>query len=494
MPGTAVTNAFTGNVPDARGFDGITSAINGAANSPVVGGIGDVSPPDQALAVGPSTAGTAIVEYVNDALNIYAPDGRTLLGAIPGYQIYGLPAYLSLADPRAYRDPQTGHWFLTQFTYGDGIAAPLSTQLLAVSQTTSPFGPYTAFAIDTSDSSNTAGGCPCFGDFDQVGINSSGFFIATNEYSVDEPKFNGTLIYAMSKDALISAAMSVGKPVPAVKRYVVRPSRDRFGAYHLSPATVTQGSSEPNTEYFVESNSKLAYSAGLTVYALLDTSLLNSGRRPRLVEATMASEPYSFPPLATQRSGPTPYGCSVNFCATASLQTDFNAVQEVTYANGHLYAELDTGFNFGTGQNSGAAWFVLHPVPHPGWLAVSLVSNGYVETPEDLLYPVIGVNKAGKGYLSFAISASTRYPSTAYMTFNGSSGPAGPIHIAAAGANPLDDFTCYPPYSTGQCRYGDYSMSQYYNGRIYMASEYVAPEPRDALSNWSTRIWDAPVP
>ena len=108
--------------------------------------------------------------------------------------------------------------------------------------------------------------------------------------------------------------------------------------------------------------------------------------------------------------------------------------------------------------------------------------------------PVIGVNKAGKGYLNFAISSSTRYPSTAYMAFNGSSGPSGPIRIAASGVNPLDDFTCYPPFSSGQCRYGDYSMAQYYNGQIYMASEYVAPQPRDTLSNWSTRIWYAPVP
>ena len=68
------------------------------------------------------------------------------------------------------------------------------------------------------------------------------------------------------------------------------------------------------------------------------------------------------------------------------------------------------------------------------------------------------------------------------------------MRIAAKGAGPLDDFTCYPPFTTGQCRYGDYSMAQNYNGKIYMATEYVAPQPRDVLSNWSTRVWYAPVP
>jgi hypothetical protein len=68
------------------------------------------------------------------------------------------------------------------------------------------------------------------------------------------------------------------------------------------------------------------------------------------------------------------------------------------------------------------------------------------------------------------------------------------VHIAAPGADPLDDFTCYPPFSTGQCRYGDYSMARVYNGKIYLATEYVAPQPRDVMSDWGTPIWDAPVP
>jgi hypothetical protein len=37
-------------------------------------------------------------------------------------------------------------------------------------------------------------------------------------------------------------------------------------------------------------------------------------------------------------------------------------------------------------------------------------------------------------------------------------------------------------------------MAQNFNGKIYMASEYVAPQPRDLKSNWGTRVWSAPVP
>jgi hypothetical protein len=115
----ALTGFTSGNVAGEHGFDGITAAINAAANSPSLGAAGDVTPPDQGLAVGPSPSGT-----------------------------------------------------LT-----DGTSNGLADQYIAVSQTTSPFGPYTIFSFDTS-----APGCPCFGDYDQVGLNNSGIYIATNEF------------------------------------------------------------------------------------------------------------------------------------------------------------------------------------------------------------------------------------------------------------------------------------------------------------------------
>ena len=485
----SLTGFTNSNVAGEHGFDGLTSAIN-AANNPV---FGDVSPPDQGLAVGPSPAGTAVVEFINQSLNIYSASGKSLLGAIPGFQVFGIPAASFLSDPRAYWDPQTGHWFLTMFTVGDGISAPLSTQYIAVSQTTSPFSAFTVFSIDTSDSGNTAGGCPCLGDFDQVGADNSGFYIATNEFSVDGPNFNGSVIYATSKGGLITAARGNG-PMPAVQSYHVASAGDPFGAYHLSPSSVTQGASAPNTEYFVESNANTNFGSGLEVYALLGTGALNAGGRPPLVMTSVATQDYSTPPNAFQMSGPFPLGQSLGQTGVGQLQTDFDAVQEVTYAGGRLYAELSTGFDFGTGQNSGAAWFVLRPTPGGSSVSASLVSDGTVKTSQQLLYPVIGVNASGHGYMNFAVSATSRYPSTGYMVFNGASGPTGDIHISAHGLTPLDDFTCYPPFSSGQCRYGDYSMAQNFNGEIYMASEYTAPQPRDANSNWGTRIWAAPVP
>ncbi|MGH9298186.1 MAG: hypothetical protein ACRDZP_09485, partial [Acidimicrobiales bacterium] len=69
LRGSAITT-FAGNVKGASGFDGVTSAINSAANSPTYGGFGDVSPPDQGFAAGPSADGTVLMDFVNQSLTI----------------------------------------------------------------------------------------------------------------------------------------------------------------------------------------------------------------------------------------------------------------------------------------------------------------------------------------------------------------------------------------------------------------------------------------
>jgi len=295
-----------------------------------------------------------------------------------------------------------------------------------------------------------------------------------------------------------------GGSAPVVQRYTVPltptslgagGTADAFAGYHLSPSTVTQGSSDPNTEYFVESNANLpnnATATGLETFALLGTDVLASGGRPPLVMTTVPTESYSeLPPNAIQKSGPTPLGTSVGFDGTPVLETDFNAVQEVTYADGQLYAELSTGLAFGSGTVAGAAWFVLQPTPGTGSVSVNNAANGYVETTQNLLYPVIGVNASGKGDMAFAVAGPDMYPSAAYVSFDGTHGPGNEVQIAAAGVAPLDDFSCYPyfGFSTGQCRYGDYSMAQEYNGNVYMATEYIGAQPRDTLANWGTRVF-----
>jgi hypothetical protein len=489
VPGVAVTSRWEGIVPGAHGFNGLNSLTSGALNASS-SGVGYVSPPDPALAVGRSPKGTAVLELVNDALAIYSPAGKTLLKPVPAYRFFGLPAGTVLSGARAYNDG-VGRWFVIESATVSGRKGAQSAIYLAVSRTTDPFGQWSVFRLDTSDSADTAGGCPCFDNLAQLGGNGWGLYVSANQYSAATGHFTGTVIYAVKIYSLYSPPHPFSAP-PPVRSYVVPAASDSFGGYGLSPALTVPGSSGNIAEYFVESSSAASAGSGLKIYALINPN--SAGQWPQLVDTTVSTEPYSYPGAATQRHGPTPYGCSVRHCATATLDSNFDAVQQVLIAPHLLYAELDTGVGSGSGQRTGAAWFVLNIVPQAHSVSASLVDNGYLETTADILDPVIGVSASGRGYMAFAAASSGRFPSAAYMAFNGPAGLTSPIRLAARGASPLDDFTCYSGISPGHCRFGDYSAAAYWGHRIYMAVEYVAPGRRDAVSNWSTRIWYAPVP
>jgi len=489
VTGAAINADWAGNVRGAHGFNGLNSAASGAANSGS-GGVGYVSPPDPALAVGHSPKGTAVLEMVNNALSIYTPSGKTLLGPVPAYKFFRLRASALLSDPRAYLDG-VGHWFLTESVAPNGAGAPASAQYLAVSKTSNPLGSWAIYKLDTSDRADRQDGCPCFDNLAQLGVNGAALYISANQYTVAGDQFTGTVIYAVKVYSLYHPAPHFSVP-PPVHTYLVRTADDSFGAYGLSPSLTVPGSAGNIAEYFVESDTKASTGSGLEVYALINPN--SASGWPQLVEATVSTEPYSFPAGASQRKGPTPYGCSVRHCATALLDADFDAVQQAAIAPDQLYAELDTGVKAGSSQQTGVAWFDLTVIPRATSVSASLVSDGYVASTANILYPAIGVNHSGLGYMAFAVANSHRYPSAAYVAFDAAMGPSGPMRLATRGVRPLDDFTCYAKASPGHCRYGDYSAAVYFGKRIYMAAEYAAPGRRATVSNWSTRIWSAPIP
>jgi hypothetical protein len=486
-----------GNVADAVGFDGITgpqqAAVNGGAN------VGDLEPPDQGTCAGPDANGTPIaMEIINNAVAAYTTSGTQELGVTTTYALFKQPSRAALFDPRCYYDSSTQRWFFTEFVIGN--PAP-STQFIAVSQTADPLGNYQVFGIDTTDTANPAGGCPCFGDFDQIGADANGFYIATNEFSAAGPPFffDGTVMYALSKQDLEAAA--TGGSLPTVARYQI--TGDAFGSgngagpYHVSPAsTPPAGSYAPDTEYFVESNSIAIGDNHLIVYALTGTNTLatlTAGETTPALEATLiTSEAYSFPPNATQPPGPIPYGNSVGETTVSTLQPDFNAVQEVTYTGATLYAELDTSAGTPSSPTDGTAWFTLSPSLGSGRVSAQVMKQGYVASSQNFLYPDIVVDSSGNGFMIFTVSGTAEYPSAGYVTFKANAGPVGTVHIAHGGAAPEDGLTCYPA-SAGGCHWGDYSGGAVWDGRAYLMTEYIPATPRDTLTNWGTFVVSAPT-
>jgi hypothetical protein len=477
-------------VAGAIGFDGITGPQQAAVNAAPA----DLEPPDQGTCAGPDASGTPIVmEIINNAVAAYSTSGTQQLGVTAAYALFDQPSTAFLSDPRCYYDASTQRWFFTEFVVGN--PAP-STQFIAVSQTADPLGKYEVFGIDTTDADNPLGDCPCFGDFDQIGADANGFYIATNEFNAPETAFNGTVMYGLSKQGLEAAA--AGGSLPTVARYqITADAFGTYGPYHVSPASTPPGGSyAPDTEYFVESNSLVIGDNHLIVYALTGTSglatLAPGGTTPPLEATLINSEAYSYPPNATQLTGPIPYGNSVGATEVGTLQTDFPAVQEVTYTGGTLYAELDTSVGSPSSPTGGAAWFTLSPSLGSGGVSAQVIKQGYVASSQNFIYPDIVVDSSGNGFMVFTVSGSAEYPSAAYVTFKASAGPVGTVHVANYGTAPEDGSTCYIP-GYGGCRWGDYSGGAVWNGRAYLMTEYIPASPRDTLTNWGTFVVSAPT-
>jgi hypothetical protein len=471
-------------VPKEYGFVGLTGPEQAAAN----GGL-DLEPPDQGLCAGDGY----VTEFINNALTVYNRSGTQALPVIPSYELFKQPSTAFFSDPRCYYDAATGHWFLSEFIVGtvgpSGTATSPSVQFLAVSDTSDPLGTYHVWGWDTTDPSTA--GCPCFGDYDELGADDNGIYITTDEFSITGAAYNGVIVYALSKE-LIETYSNSGIP-PTVFGY--RVTHDYFGQpYILAPTTTPAGARfAPGTEYFVESNGNALADNHLAVYALNNTSELAAPTPPSLYRTEVTSEPYSFPPDANQKAGPRPLGRSVQD-PEGKLQADFDSVMETTYLNGHIYGELDTATASGY---DAAAWFQLTPVLSGNTLTATVYHQGYVAAANaNLIYPYTALSSNGTGYLLFSLSGPDNYPSAAYISY-GTSGPSGPVRIAGAGAEPEDSFTCYAAFvgpDYGGCRWGDYSMGAAANGVVYMATEMVPGTSRDTLTNWGTYVWSAPPP
>ena len=493
IPHVARTTGFAGNVHGERGFNG----IDHTANESNFGF--DISPPDHALAVGTSSAGPIIIQSLNLSLQAFTRSGHPLTPPIGANTFMGLGPCTDTgfpvncpSDPRVYWDPQTRHWFITDFTFAN---VPLGEQFIAVSRTTNGLGSYTIFSLPTGAGFIDPSDCPCTGDFDMIGADNNGFYLDVNEFG--QTSYHGADIFAVSKRALIGAANG-GNAV--VFLYTVPTNSDPFGGFRLAPASTTQGSRFPNTEYFVENDGDLNSNTSLEVWALLHTRTLNgsSPTAPPLVEKSVETEGYSIPPPATQKAGPIPFGNTVGALVAQPVDGGFETIQDPTFASGNLYVQLGTGVKAGGGAfRGGLAWVVLRPKPGASSISVKKVSNGYVAADAQLIYPTIAVNSHGVGWMAFTVTGANHYPSAGYIRFNGVHGATGKIHIAKAGTKPLDDFTCYPGSGNGPtCRFGDYSASQFFNGRVYMGVEYIhnlTNVSAGADTNWATRVFSVPA-
>ncbi len=467
----ASTNPITAQRSAATfGFSGINSLQDDTANGFTT------EPPDQGLAVGNGY----ILEAVNDSLAVYTTQGIQVTPAVGLAGFFGLPAQAFVSDPRAYYDADTQRWFVAEWVSSTRLQK--SEYLIAVSQTSDPSGDFAVYKLDATNSQ--VPGCPCFPDFTQVGADKYGFYLSGNLFG--KGSYAGADIYAFSKQALVAGVLP-----PAV---LFLPAFGSEGeGYTILPTITPPGDNfdqqQGGTEYFVSSSQKRT-GTKLALWALVNTSSLESPLpQLKLLKTLVNSQTYSYPPASDQRSGKYPQGESLGE-PLPKLDSGQTAVLAATYANGKVWAALNTGLTNTQGQTkAGIAYFLLQPGFQGKNLVASILRQGYISAGQNnVIYPSLGINAQGKGAMGFTLVGTNYFPSAAFVPLSETT--TGNIQISAVGQAPDDGFTAYPlGGGNGVGRWGDYGAAGVAeDGSVWMANEYIPPLPRLEITNWGTYI------
>jgi hypothetical protein len=360
-----------------------------------------------------------------------------------------------------------------------------------------------------------ASGCPCLGDYPHIGADANGFYITTNDFPLVEDGFNGSHVYAFSKQGLISGTNLNGWVFDtSASNYTVTGD----AGYSVWPATAPSGKYETGangTEYFLSStydNCAACTTSDnrIAVWALTNTSYLSGSNQPTLRNTTVSVSPYADPPNATQKdrtaSSDIPYG-SLYYGAVhpGVIATNDSRNLTAVYANGKLWGALTTGVTVGSQYEAGIAYYIIVPSVANGVLSAKTALQGTLAASNaNVIFPSIGVTASGRGVMSYTLTGANDWPSAAYSSLDAKAG-AGPITVAAAGVGPSDGFTEYQPYySNGdpRPRWGDYGAVAVDGTNVWTASEYVGQHcsvsqyladftcggTRGSAANWSTRI------
>src|SRR5207249_10641477 len=242
--------------------------------------------------------------------------------------------------------------------------------------------------------------CPCLGDYPHIGADANGFYVTTNSYPWCCDGFDGAQIYAFSKRQLASGASSVRVThidtfgtvnVPTGET----PSTNQPGFTvwpAQSPGTTSYELGAGGTEYLLSSNAADEAthpvsgtggnytSSQVVLWALTNTSSLDSTPSVSLSDTVLAVGQYALPPKADQPGSgsaattDSPQGYCLNNETTvlfngahgcwkllvsatahargtatvARLDSNDTRMQQVMYANGKVWGALDTAVSFDT--------------------------------------------------------------------------------------------------------------------------------------------------
>ena len=483
-PDTVSTSVAAGNL--LHNFNGV-DAID---NSTALGGL-QFEPPDESVAAGNGY----VLNFVNLTGAIYKDNGQLALGPFPLVGVGSNGGFFNanvnntVSDPRAHYDASSHTWFalVWEDDIVNGAPGPAFVDL-AVNSGNPVTSAWTIYKIDVTDAN--AAGCPCLPDYTIIGVDQYNVYLLPNEFqNFGALGFNGSQIYVIAKSDLISG--------------VAKPNVVHFSglsvagviAYHLQPANEYTNA---NAEYFMNSlDPNNTFDNRLGIWAMTNRNHIAQGVIPNLSATVISSEVYAMPANAQTPPGVCPCpGAPFNgpIATSGVVQSDFDALQELQYINGHLYTELNTSVNIAgdSAARDAAAWFDVTPVVSGGSISSksAVVAQGYIASRGlYLMYPHIEHTFNGNSVIVFTFGGPGTFLSAGYAVMSSGAKNFGSIRLAAAGAAPDNGFTGTKAFG-GAGRWGDYSAGQLDpsgNG-VWLATQYI-PNNGDKYANWGNRIF-----
>ncbi len=489
----AAADAPTPIIPTVRcqplgaGCDSISTSAGGAtgvkglnavdsASLPTNVAIGDIEPPDQGLCAGNGD----VVETNNiGEIMVFNTALQRQSAPIPLDTIMGLNsrAWSSGGDPSCEFDSSNGgHWFFTEivsasseanqgpFTGCFAAVANTCYEGIAVSQGSSPFGPYNVYYLNANYNPKEPGYPYLLNDFAKIGLTRDAFLVFYDEFplkggGLGGGGFNGAQEFAFNKNALEHGrrvTLANGGPNlnfnVAIENMGLIPTPDGTCAgsagidcwsavIPAQPADAGQYDNHYGGSGFMVSALDFESffgnpSPGDNRVAVWDwtglSNLKSSGCRScsgvNFGGQVFTGQPYYGPEnlfgvgnLAPQKAGPIPLGDECKAvgapsqpCPEGGINPNADNMTQVSQAQGQLWSALPTEVNqtFGTSAeiHNGAAYWVLGTGSFNKTGLFTITNQGYVSAAhEDLEMPAMaaeGSGGNGKAIMLFTLNGN----------------------------------------------------------------------------------------
>jgi len=402
-----------------------------------VGNVNGVLPPDTDGDVGPDH----YFQMINLSFAIFDKQGNNIYGPVDNSTLWsgfiGPWTGTNDGDPIVLYDELADRWIATQFAIH--TSNDTFWELIAVSQTGDPLGPYYRYAFEY----------PAFNDYPHFGVWHDGYYASFNMF---ENGNNRAGISAFDRESMLE-----GDPDAEMVYY------DMWGTMSMMPADM-DGPAPPDGAPNYFAHLKTWSTQDMEIYEF-DVDWENTGNSSVTLAATLFTDPFN-PDVGRI---PQP-GTGQKLDAISD-----RLMYRLAYRNFDDYEVLLTNHTVKVGNHAGVRWYELRKESGGEWYIYQ--QSTYSPDDENRWMGSIAMNGDGEIALGYTVSSSTTHPSVRY-TGRASDAPLGEMNYTEM------ELVSGSSSQSSYSRWGDYScmsVDPVDDYTFWYTQEYMG-------GGWRTRI------